>query len=286
MKVISSIKPLQNTQFWLLALAGGLIAVHLSLSWRISEDFNQLSISFLCWGVVLSLLWEKRHTLSLESDIFSGLLGLLLIAFVVFRSWFVVSLDSLVEFSPLIAGLGLAMLASGVKGLRQYWQELIIIIALTVPEGFLIERIDISLLTAKVSTIILSHLGLEVSRQGVNIILPKGAVEVYSGCSGMEGIVRLLRITVVFLVMFPTNLLKLILVPIVAIVLAFVVNAVRVALMAVLVAYSSKEAFDYWHLGTGSQIFFLITVLLFGLFCYFAILKDDPDNREPMETGL
>lgn len=286
MKAIASIKPLQNTQFWLLAIAAGLITVHLNLSWRISGDFDQLSISLLCWGVLLSLLWEKRHTLSLESDIFSSLLGLLLIAFVVLRSWFVVNFDTLVDLSPLIAGLGLAMIASGVKGLQQYWQELIIILALTLPVGLLIDRIDISLLTAKFSTFVLSHLGFEVSRQGVYINLPNGAVEVYPGCSGMESILRLLRISAVFLVMFPTNLAKILLVPIVAILIAFVVNAVRVALMTVLVAYSNREAFDYWHLGTGSQIFFLITVLLFGLFCYFALSKDDSDNHDPMESGL
>ena len=101
----------------------------------------------------------------------------------------------------------------------------------------------------------------------------------------MESILHLWGLAVLFLVMFPTNLAKILLVPIVAILIAFVVNAVRVALMAVLVAYSNREAFDYWHLGTGSQIFFLITVLLFGLFCYFAS-KDDSDNRDPMESGL
>jgi exosortase/archaeosortase family protein len=83
--------------------------------------------------------------------------------------------------------------------------------------------------------------------------------------------------------MFPTDLAKKILVPVVAILVAFVVNGVRVALMAVLVAYSSQEAFEYWHTGTGSQIFFLITILIFGLFCYFISQKDDSDNHEPME---
>jgi len=43
--------------------------------------------------------------------------------------------------------------------------------------------------------------------------------------------------------------------PIVAVLVAFVVNGVRVALMAILVAYSSQEAFEYWHTGTGSEIF-------------------------------
>jgi len=49
---------------------------------------------------------------------FSSLLGVLLIAFVLFRSWFVISFDAVFDISPFIAALGLAMLASGVKGLQ------------------------------------------------------------------------------------------------------------------------------------------------------------------------
>ena len=278
---LAEIRPLQNTQFWLLAIAGGLIAVHLSLIWRVTADFNQIIISILGWGAALSLLWDKRHTLNLESDVFSSFLGLLLISFVLIRSWFVVSFDTLFDLSPFIGGLGLAMLASGVKGLRQYWLELTIILALNAPIGMLLERIDISPLTAKFSAFILSHVGFEVVRQGVNIILPTGAVEVYPGCSGLEGILRLLRLAVLFLVMFPTNLINKLLIPIVAVLVAFVVNSVRVALMAVLVAYSNQEAFEYWHLGTGSQIFFLISTLLFGGFCYLISQNQAIDNQQP-----
>ena len=285
MKVTSlaSVKPLQNTQFWLLAIAGGLIAIHLSLNWRLTGNIDRLSISVLGWGAVLSLVWEKRHTLRLESDIFSSLLGLLLIAFVLLRSFFMTSYDAVFDFSPLIAGLGLAMLASGVKGLQQYWLELIIVLALHAPVELLLERIDISLFTAKFATFILSHLGFEVSRQGVNVILPTGTVEVYPGCSGLESILRLLRLSVLFLVMFPTELAKKILVPVVAVLVAFVVNGVRVALMAILGAYSSDEAFEYWHEGSGAQIFSLISTLVFGFLCYLVSKKDNPDNHEPME---
>jgi len=282
---LASIRPLQNTQFWLLAIAGGLIALQLSLSWRLSGDFNQVSISILYWGAVLSLIWEKRHTLSLKSGIFSSLVGLLIIAFVLLRSFFITSFDALFDLSPLIIGLGLALLASGVKGLQQYWQELIIVLAFTIPVEFLIASIPLSTLTAKFAAFVLSDLGFEVSLQGVNIILPKGAVEVNPGCSGIEGIVRLLQLAVLFLVMFPTNLFKKILVPVVAVLVAFIVNAVRVALMAILVAYSNHEAFLYWHSGTGSQIFVLISSLVFGLFCYFISQKDHTDNHDPIELS-
>lgn len=280
---LASLKPLQNTQFWLLAIAGGLIAVHLSLSWRLSTNVSQLSISVLGWGAVFSLLWDKRHTLRLESDVFSSLVGVLLIAFVLLRSLFVTSIDSIFDLSPFIAGLGVALLASGVKGLKQYWLELIIILAINAPIGLLIEQINLSTLTAKFSTVNLSYLGFNVARRGVNIILPTGAVEVNRACSGLEGMVRLLRLSVLFLVMFPTTLARSILVPIVAVVVAFLVNAVRVALMAVLVAYSNQEAFEYWHTGDGAQVFFLISTVIFGSFCYFISKKDDHDNQEPME---
>ncbi len=280
---LASVKNSQNTQFWLLAITGGLIAVHLSLNWRLSGDINRVIISVLCWSAVLSLLWEKRHTLSLESGILSGLLGLLLIAFVLLRSLFMTSFDALFDLLPFIAGLGLAMLASGVKGLQQYWQELAIILAFTVPMEFLFASIPLSTFTAKFATFILSDLGFAVSRQGVNLILPTGAVEVNPGCSGVESILRLLQLAVLFLVMFPTKVAGKILVPLVAVLVAFVVNAVRVALMAILVAYSNQEAFHYWHQGTGSQIFVLISSLVFGLFCYFVRQKDAPEHQDPME---
>ena len=280
---LASLKPLKNTEFWLLAIASGLIAVHLSLSWRLNLNLSELSMSVLCWGAVLSLLSDKRHTLKLESDFFSSLLGLLLIAFVLLRSLFITGIDPIFDFSPFIAALGLAMLASGVKGLRQYWLELIVIFAFSVPIEVLLEGTDISTLTAKFANVILSYLGFEVSRQGVNIILPTGAVEVNRACSGFESILRLLRLSVLFLVMFPISSAKRILVPIVAVLVAFVVNGVRVALMAFLVAYSSQEAFEYWHKGDGAQIFFLISTIIFGLFCYFVSKKDDSDNHEPME---
>ena len=283
---LSVIKPLKNTHFWLLAIAGGLIAIHLSLSWKSDPNLSGLSMSVLCWGAVLTLLWEKRQNLRLESDILSSLIGLLLIAFVLIRSLVMTSFDSVFELTPFIAGLGLAMLASGVKRLPQYWQELLLILALNAPLHLLINRISIlSLYTAKFATLILTYLGFQVHREGVYISLPSGIVEVAAGCSGWESIFPLLKLAVLFLVMFPTNLTKKILVPFVAVAIAFVVNGVRVAIMAALYSYSHPETFKYWHTGTGSQIFFLISTLLFGGFCYLISQNQAIDSQQPREIS-
>jgi cyanoexosortase A len=80
--------------------------------------------------------------------------------------------------------------------------------------------------------------------------------------------------------MFPMDWGQKILVPVLAIFLAFVVNGVRVALMAALAASSKPEAFEYWHKGNGSLMFSLIAVLLFGLFCLFLIRQQEPVERD------
>jgi exosortase/archaeosortase family protein len=72
-----------------------------------------------------------------------------------------------------------------------------------------------------------------------------------------------------------------IVVPIIAVLIGFIVNAARVALMAVLVSLSQPEAFKYWHEGNGSVIFSMIAVFIFGLFCWFAILQEPQNKKKP-----
>ena len=185
--------------------------------------------------------------------------------------------------SPLISAIGLGLVASGFKGLKQYWQELLILFFLGVPQVTLLSLIDISALTAKFAAFVLWYLGFKVSLQGVNINLPGGGVEVFSGCSGMESILHLWGLAVLFLVMFPTKGSKRILVPIVAVLLAFLINGVRVVLMALLAVSSNQQAFKYWHKGDGSLIFSMISVLLFGLFCLFMLRVDTGENEDSVE---
>jgi len=62
----------------------------------------------------------------------------------------VISFDVVLTFHP-SAALGLAMLASGVKGLQQYWLELMITI--NAPVGLLLGRVDLTMFTAKFATL-------------------------------------------------------------------------------------------------------------------------------------
>lgn len=270
---------LVKLKYWLLGIAAALITLHLSLTCR-SASTDLMSTSFLFWIAVSSLVWKKRDTLNLESDVFSSIFGALLISLLLFKSMYLSGYDHFIRILPFLSVLGLGLLASGVRGLKQYWQELLLLVFLAVPPGLLSLFIDISVLTAKFAAFVLWLLGFEVSRQGVNVVLPTGFVEVYHGCSGVLVMLQLLGLAFILLVMFPTTLSQKILVPVVAIILAFVVNGVRVALMAVLVASYNQEAFKYWHVGDGSLIFSIIAVLIFGFFCHFMLLQTASGSRD------
>jgi cyanoexosortase A len=279
MTEINWLKYLQEPKYWLLGIAAGSIALHLTLISR-TENADLFGTMLLFWGVVAFLIWERHESLTLESGVFSSLLGASLIALILLKSSSISGYDLFLRASPLLSGISLALLASGTKGLKQYWQEFLILAYTAIPPGLIGVFVDVATLTAKFSAFILHYVGFDVVRKGVFLILEKGSVEVYHGCSGVNAILQLLGLALVFLLMFPTTVGQKIVVPIVAVLIAFVVNAARVALMAVLVSLSQPQAFKYWHEGNGSVIFSMIAVLIFGIFCWFAILRNEPQNNK------
>lgn len=280
---------LQKPKFWLGAIAACLIVFHLNVGWRLNGSVDQLSIGLLFWGAALTLVWQRRDSLNLESNTVSGFSGLLLIGLILFRSLSVKNQDDLLnDISPFISMLGLALLASGARGLKQYWRELVIVLTLSIPvatlSSLIESKVGVSTLVAKFSTFALWYLGFDVSREGVNVMLPKGAIEIYSGCSGLDAMLLLLRLAILFVLLFPLKPYEKLLGPVVAVLLAFMVNGVRVTLMAVLVASSNQEAFAYWHGAAGSQIFSVLSLLLFGLFCRL-LLRQTSSLREGLEAA-
>lgn len=268
------VKSLTPSTSLLLAIATGLVVIHLHLVWG-NTDFWGMSVLF--WVAVGARVWEKRHTLRLESGVWASCWGTLVLAFVLLKSTLVS--DNFPFAFPLLAAVGLGLLASGFQGLKQYWQELFVLFFLGLPPVILPLLVDISPLTARFAAFLLWYSGLPVIREGLNIRLPGGGVEVYSGCSGMATILFLEGLALLFLVMFPTPRRSKLLVPVVAVCLGFVVNGVRVALMTVLNANSQRAAFEYWHHGEGSQIFSLVAGVLLGLLCLLRLGETKPDAQ-------
>lgn len=273
MKAKYLLKILTNSKLCLMGIGIGLLAIHINFVWQ-AGDKNLLSTSVLFWAAACSLLSKKRDELNLKSGPFGSFVGIFLITVVLLKSQSLSGFDFFLRLSPSLSALGLGLIASDIRGLKQYWQELLILSFLIPHSGLLSQLIDTSKLTAQFAASLLWYLGFQVSRQGVNIVLSTGSIEVNPGCSGYSSILLLLGISVIFLLMFPTKLQQKVFAPIVAVLLGFIVNGIRVALMAVLASSSNKEAFIYWHNEDGSLIFSVISVSLFGLFCYFTLQQN------------
>lgn len=292
--------------FWLLALAAGLTAIYLTLVWR-ADDTAHLGMSGLFLLAVGSLLWDRRSNLSFTGNRTSTLVGTVLVGVVLWASNFLVNSDALskssgnLEFyllrlSPFFAALGVALLASKFQQVKQFWRELVIIFFMGAPSVIAISLTDISPITAKFSTFLLWYTGFNVVLQDTYIYVAlneaaQGVVEVYEGCSGIEAMTYLLGLSVVCLVMFPIARFKRFFIPLIAVTIGFVINAIRVALMAVLSASGDRSAFDYWHEGDGSLLFGLFSVLAFGgLYMVLLHLEEMNQNRsnipEPEELLL
>ena len=262
-----------HTKYWLSGIGIGLAALHLSLS----EHFGRPGFfghSFLFWMVVSLLLWQKRERLHLQSDRLSSFIGISLLSLVLYKSLHLFPEDFFLRISPLLSLIGLGLLASGIKGIKQYGQEFFLLLFLAIPWEF-VYLFDVSQLTAKFSTFILWLLGFEATRQGVWIIMPTGSVEVYNGCSGVRTILQLLGISWILLALIPTSWQQKAWLPISAILLGFIINGIRVALMAILVALSNSEGFAYWHTGNGSLVFSGISVLMFMAVSLFTLGREN-----------
>jgi cyanoexosortase A len=290
---MDALKLAHQPKYWILAIAVSLLTIHLGLTWK-TGDIKTLSISVIFWGAIVSQVWDRKETYTLESSLFSSLLGTIILILALFKTSQIASGGPFLQALPLIFALGLGLIASGAKGLQQYWQELLAFFILSLPgERFLSHILEslmifitgeqLTTLTAKFATLFLDIFGFNVSLNDVFIILPKTVVKVYEGCSGASSIDFLLRLGLLFIIMFPTQRIGKILTPFLAILVGFFVNGIRVFIMAYLANTGDDKAFDYWHVGDGSQIFGAIAVLLFGGVCYFLIQKDDiePSDIDP-----
>lgn len=272
----------QRAEFWLVSTAAALVALHLTLLSRASNpELSQelLATCLLLWFAVGFLAWERRYTIVLQSDAIASAIGGGLLLGLLFVSSSLPMSGSFLRGFPFVVVLGLGLLASGSRRLHQYWRELLVFGLLTLNPllKFLLELINLPKLTAQAATFMLWYSGFDVHREALSLLLPTGRVDVYGPCSGIHNMLQMLSIAVLFVMMFPLrSLMQRLLCVAIAVFIGFIVNAARVALMAVLVAYSQKSAFEYWHVGNGSLVFSAIAVGLFGGFCWFAFLRTPP----------
>lgn len=268
------IEKLGKPSYLLLAIATGITSIHFTLLEQ-SGNQNVISVSILIWLTAVSLVWDKRqeNNLKLDSNLFATILGIILIAMALLRS---VSTSGYHFFlAPWICAIGLVLLTAGFQGFRHYWQEISIFSLFLLYPALIhfLGMISMDKLTAMFSTFILWILGFQVYRDGVFIILPTGRVEVFYGCAGIDIVTLMIICSILLFFIVPLRNSQKLFCLLLAPLIGFIVNSMRIGLLAFLVADANKEAFKYWHGEDGSLGFAMASVVLFGLFCWFSYIR-------------
>ena len=261
-----------------MAIAAILIAVHISLVMRLPEIPNLLNCSILIWAVGGFLVWERRKELTWANSPLSYGLGLGIVAIVLSINLSLEGYHTFLRFTPLVSAIGLGLLASGYQGLKQYQSELTMLLFTALPPGLVDKLAEWDLLTAKLSHFLLHYAGFDIYRNGslltvgTAISTAENTVNVAKACAGSVTMIQLWVLAILGIFLLPTKLWQKLTIPLIALISAYFVNAIRVAVLAILV--TNKPVFTYWHEGLGGQVFPIAAIVVWGLICKFLILRD------------
>lgn len=267
-----------------------LLAV-LTFSWTVLQftwadlSPNVQVLNLMVWfGCLIALedqlpaLWPRPSRLSLLAG--GGLLGVIL-----WRGSWITSVHD--RFTYLLLPLllvGLALLNQSGRRLRLFLVPLLITLLFPLGLRLLTLADHLQGITTMLSWLILAGLGFNPLISGNQISLPTGAVSIAGYCTGVDQLAICLVVAVIFLLVFPLRrwphqLLALV----AAAAAALAVNAVRIAILALLVAVPERggmTAFEFLHDSYGGLVFSLIAVGIFGWF--YTLLVD----RELADASL
>lgn len=206
----------------------------------------------------------------------SFLLGSVGLTWVVYRSHqsvIPVGGDVLGGFYLLVSVPSYWLMAWGWGVCRQYWRELSLLAALAFPVRVLHTWTPlitwISTLDAKLSTYLLWYVGFQASRQDNFVLLPEGSVEVNFSCSSVDIVALVIKLVVLSYYLFALTSAKRWAMLVGGVLVAFLVNGCRIALLAILVAQNNDAAFTFWHGAQGAELFVTGMMLVFGAIAFW-----------------
>lgn len=282
---------MHKLQYYLwLGLATAVVSAHIAMVSLTQNSPSLTLMAVLIWGGALICIEDQIPGMTLHPSRLGLILGSGLILASLSRTASILHLDSAALVLPVVMAIGLALLW---KPLRQLWQiRDALIVLLLLPASYvlcyLLPELKLSLLTARITQVMLLLTGFDVQVDGRQVLLPGGGVSVGSACAGMEMIAQLIAIAVVFVLAFPMpkrrdRILMLLIAPIIAI----AGNACRIALLALINSSSLANKlwwFNFFHEQDGSFVFAAITVSVFG-WIYIAVLNHQLNLLEQRPAG-
>jgi len=283
---------LLNQTFLILFIFGLVTSTHLTLYWRVEQDFNDWFFQLLLYASILFHIYERRNNLAFISHFPANFVGCCLILIPYIKANFLVQEISIFwYFLPLISAIGLALLASGFQGIKQFRRELAITVIFPLVFVFvklLTMLISIQVISAKITSFLLWYLGFDSITEGTIVYVNGGAIDVLLPCTGMSLLIMLLKFSFVLSTLFPSLLKNIYLPFILSVIISVIFSISRLMIMALVV--TDKPAFHYWHGSQGGDLFTVLSFLCFGAVILFlspsqipsSLTKAPPQKSQPV----
>lgn len=286
---IPAIPPPTPRNLWL-ALAAA-VAIQNSAVFQSSQSEHTTVFAVLVWGGAVICMEDQFEDLNPRPAAWGLILGTLLLLWVLTRSAVIVHWDGLLFALAPIGGLALGLMAEKPGRLGRFRDPLLCLMLL--PGFALLMRIlpeaPLSLLTARLSGIWLSILGLDVVVNSRSVLLPGGGVQVLGPCNGLDLMAQILCVGVIFLLAFPirswgSRCLMFLAAPLIGL----ICNTLRIALLAIFAGNGHSKGswwFDFFHDSTGSLVFSGVAVLIFGMVYMRLLERELPPLPSPPSQG-
>jgi len=272
-----------NHTFLLLFIFGLISAINLTLYSLFDKDLQNWSFLILLYTGIVFNIYDRRNHIAFVSKFPANFIGFCLIIIPYVKAGFLVQAIYISwYFITFISATGLALLASGFQGIKQFRKELAIIAILPLTLIFiqlLFRSVSVTLISAKITSFVLWYLGFDSVNQGTIVYVNGGAIDVYDRCTGISLLLILLKFSIALVVLFPSLLKNIYLPFILSVVISGVFSIGRLIIMALVV--TDKPTFDYWHGSEGADLFTVLSFLSFGII----ILLLSPKNQIPLSPS-
>jgi cyanoexosortase A len=221
------------------------------------------------WMAALFLAWQEGSATLVSAGPVSRVLGAIVSVSAVVALAAMPAYRSVDRVLPLVAGVGIALYASGPRGWLRHRRELLLLaLPIMNPPPKALRAVlapPLQPLTTWCAMRIDRAAGYAMTADGNVLRMPNDTLNVVSGCSGLYGITRLWVLAALVVALFQTNARQKVALLASATLIGFLVNAARIAVLAVAVMRDENSAFEYWHEGLGSSFFTLASTAAAGL---------------------
>jgi len=250
---------LDNRDLWMLLAA--IVALYLLLLNLLTQPFDELLNLVLVLGGALLVLHSPPVGWQPRPGRIGRWVGVALLMAVLWRGQRIVGYEYISSLLPLLAGVGLVLLAVPVSKLSRLLPALSLLALLPVLRAVesLMPLGTLSVATAWLTQQMLTLSGYAAEQMGNSIRMKGGGIIVSGACAGLNILLQLLVVAVIFALAFPMrrpwqNGLMFLMAPL----LGMVVNGMRISLLAMVITSSLPNKrwwFEFFHDHWGAMLF-------------------------------